>query len=161
MFQDSGAEKWSLHDIDDREAYDQFVKNIGTGIRVVAEEVEEEGLLALQPNSIDFVKWLRDERSEVSVDLDVAPKRIHTDDIWLPLVFLANNVGLPLYLSLVASYLYDKWRGSLSNSSPQIRFETQYEDGLSGTVKRLSFKGDKKSFELLLSKYDVSRFLDD
>lgn len=145
--------------VDDRSAFDAFLATVGKGIRLVPQPTDEDGTLALQPNGVDFAKWLRETHTSVAVGVPPVPRRIlHSHDIWIPLVFLANDIGLPIYLSLVSSYVYDKLTGALKGSSPRVHFSAEYLDG-SGAVKRFVFEGPPEALKDAVEKFDTNKFV--
>src|SRR5690348_1577776 len=101
-------------DVTDDAAYRQFAAS-KKGLALIPEEYGEKKEVLLKSDGGDFTKWLRAAHPRVSVVVQgQAPKLVlRSGDYWLPLVFLASDIVLPVYLNIVASYLYEKMKGAL------------------------------------------------
>jgi hypothetical protein len=141
-------------------AFDRFVSEVGVGIQLVAEPIDSEGGIALRPDGVDFAKWIREKHATIPVSVPSAPRQVlHSHDIWIPLAFLATDCGLPVFLSLVANYAYDRLKGALKGANPTIHLSAEYIDTKSGEIRRFQFKGDAKALQASIRKFDPNKFL--
>lgn len=147
-------------DVADEAAYRQFAAS-NTGLALIPEEYGEKKEVLLQSDGGDFTKWLRAAHPHVSVVVQgQAPKlALRSGDYWLPLVFLASDIALPVYLNIVASYLYEKMKGALKGDSTRVHLSVVYEDKESGKVKRFNFEGDTEALQKAVKKLDLNKFL--
>lgn len=149
-------------DVTDDTAYRQFAAS-NKGLALVPEEYGEKNELLLKSDGGDFTKWLRAAHPDVpAVVQGQAPKLVlRSGDYWLPLVFLASDIALPVYLNIVASYLYEKMKGALKNDPTRVHLSVMYEDKESGKVKRFNFEGDAEALQKAIKKLDLNKFLDE
>lgn len=133
------------------------------GILVVPELQTEAGGRVLKSDGGDFRKWIKRNAPTVTVEMQSRKPLLvlRSADYWLPLVFLATDVALPIYLNLVASYLYDKMKGALKGEKPRVHLSAVYEETPSGVVKRFNFEGDVNALQKVIKKFDLNEFLDD
>ncbi|HQG32115.1 MAG TPA: SEC-C domain-containing protein [Deltaproteobacteria bacterium] len=111
--------------VNDDTDYLAFVTSSSADIEFIPEQYQSFKGLTMKPDAGDFAKWVHKTRPEMKVELRKADARLdlHSSDLWLPLVFLASNVGLPVYLNLVSSYLYERMKGSLRGEKQRIHFK--------------------------------------
>jgi hypothetical protein len=142
--------------------YCEFVNSSAADMAFVPEQYRECKGSIMKADAGNFAKWLRKTRPELKVDLRKADGKLvlRSADLWLPLVFLGNNVALPIYLNLVASYLYDRMRGVLRGQKPRVHMEAIYEDKQDGVVKSFRFEGDIDGLEKAIKRFDLNKFLD-
>src|SRR5688500_4492517 len=101
-------------DVADHAPFDLFSAQTGRGIRFVAEHYGPETGAVLKPDTGDFVKWLKSAEPTLTVEVDPAKTLVlHSNEIWIPLAFLAKDIALPVYLNLVSSYLYARFKNAL------------------------------------------------
>lgn len=150
-------------ELDDDPAGYEFATRAAGGIRIVAEAHGESRSVALRESAGDFAKWLKRISPGVPVELQVPAERLvlRCGDYWLPLVFLAKDVALPVYLGLVSNYIYDKMKGALAGDRTRIRFSAIFEDRRAGVIKRFDFEGDSEALEKAIKRFDLNEFLDD
>lgn len=144
-------------------AFRAFLAKNPSGLELVAEQYGEGKEVALKAEAGDFVKWLRTRNPQLRVALETtSPKLVlRSGDIWLPLVFLASDITLPVYLNLVASYLYDKMRGALKGERTRIHLCAEFEDKTNGKIKRFTFDGDAEALQKAIKRFDLNEFLDE
>ncbi|HEY0686625.1 MAG TPA: hypothetical protein VGD45_30070 [Steroidobacter sp.] len=147
--------------VDDRE-YRAFQAANSRGILIVPEVYGEAGRV-LTSDGGDFRKWTKHNAPSISIQVQEKQPLLvrRSASYWLPLVFLATDIALPIYLNLVASYLYDKMKGALGNEKPRVHFSAVFEETPSGVVKRFNFEGDVDALQKLIKKFDLNEFLDD
>lgn len=139
-----------------------YAKN-SSGIEMVAEQYGEAKQMVVKSDAGDFAKWLRIHQSAVHVALEAkAPKLVlRSGDIWLPLTFLASDIALPVYLNLVASYLYERMKGALKGETARVHLCAEFEDKPSGRIKRFTFDGDAEALQKAIKRFDLNDFFDE
>lgn len=156
-------DKCELLSIEDGAAFLAFSAKNPTGLEMVAEQYGEGQQVAVKSDAGDFAKWLRATSPDLNVVLEsMAPKLVlRSGDIWLPLTFLASDIALPVYLNLVASYLYDRMKGALKGESNRVHFCAEFEDKANGIIKRFTFDGDADALQKVIKRFDINDFLDE
>jgi len=149
--------------VDDDANFRSYIKTNPTGFVVVTEPYGELDGLTLPSDAGDFSKWVRQNTPSVNVETHKADRYIvrRSGDYWLPLVFLASDIALPIYLNLVANYIYDKMKGALKGEAARVHLSAVYEDRNAGVVKRFNFEGDLDSLQKVIKRFDLNQFLDE
>ena len=149
--------------IDDDSAFKNYLGSDPSGFAVVTEKYPDcEGDVLLS-GAGDFAKWVRRNAPEIKVKVNKADKHLmlRSGDYWLPLVFLASDVTIPVYLNIVANYLYDKMKGSLKGEKNRVHLSAIYESKKEGVSKRFNFEGDSDSLQKTITKFNLNEFMDD
>ena len=148
--------------VEDPADYEAFLRSDPSGFQMVPERHGDSEVLVLPSHAGDFAKWVRRHRPDVAVSSGCVEGRLirRANDVWLPLVYLAQDVALPVFLGLVTSYLYDKMKGALRGDRTRVHFSVEYEDARAGVVRRFNFEGDAEALNETLKQFDVDRFLD-
>lgn len=156
-------DRCELRNIEDDSAFRAFSAKYPTGLEMVAEQYGEGKQFAVKSDAGDFVKWLRANSPDLKVVLDSkAPKLVlRSGDIWLPLTFLASDIAFPVYLNLVASYLYERMKGALKGEPTRVHLCAEFEDKANGKIKRFTFDGDAEALQKAIKRFDVNKFLDE
>ena len=106
--------------------------------------------------SINFIKFCRnssDKRIDILSDGDIQVRSLHSFDIWLPVIWVATSVLLPLAINLVSNYIYDKLKGREEEASQvDVTFIVKREE----EEKCLHYKGDAKTFKDKFDKIDLN-----
>jgi hypothetical protein len=146
--------------VDDDSDFRAFQSVTQHGLAMIPERYGDSRTLALRGSGGDFAKWLR--RNAPSIPVEVRPSEhrlvLRSGDYWLPLVFLASDVALPVYLNLVANYIYEKMKGALKGDRARVRFSAMYQDAQTGTVKRFDFDGDEDTLRRVIKRFDANAF---
>ena len=152
-----------LATIDDASSFQEVRNQQNSGIVIIPERYGNSEETYIKADGGDFTKWLVQEKPDISVQFPSGKRKVslHSAEYWLPLVYLANDIALPTYLSLVANYLYDKIRGALTNEKKRINFSVVSEDRSAGKLKRFDFSGDYEGLQKIVKKFDLNQFLDD
>lgn len=132
----------------------------GKGLALVPEPLSNEEGEALKADSGDFRKWMIQQHPDVPVNFPQSARKVvlRGGDIWLPLVFLASDVSVQVFLGLVANYLYDRTRGMLKTDRPRIHFSAVYEEHPGGYTKRLEFSGSPEDLSKVMRRFDANNF---
>jgi hypothetical protein len=134
-----------------------------TGFVMVPERHADTNELILKGDARMFAKWIKLHKPSVVVDIQKADKelQLRSSDHWLPLMFLATNVTLPIFLNMVAAYLFDRLKGALRGESARVHFSVIYEDKAAGLTKRFNFEGDAETLQKIIKKFDANEFTND
>jgi len=140
-----------------------FIEHGPSGITFVPERHGESDDPVHTAHAGDFAKWIKSNDPQTRVTVLPAEGRLirHSSDFWFPLVYLANDVALPIYLNLVASYLYDKMSGRLRGDTSRVHVDARYRDQKAGVEKRFKFEGDADSFCQVAEKFELKDFFVD
>jgi hypothetical protein len=148
--------------VEDDAEFRAFVESHPTGLAMIPEKFSEVDRPVLRSDAGDFAKWLKAHHPDVPVEVRNAERLfLRSRDYWLPLVFVATNVGLPVYLNLVSSYLYEKMKGLLRGEKPRVHLSAEYQDPVTGSVKRFNFEGDTDALQDVIKRMNLRQFFDD
>jgi hypothetical protein len=171
--QGNGQDLPGLHFLDDKETcemvvvddpdFQSFLRAGIAGLKFVPRPYRNCKGKLMSPDAGDFSKWLYRNHSEINLTLDKGDGTLilRSRDFWLPLVFLASDVALPIYLNLVSNYLYDRMKGALRNEKPRVHLEAVFHDKKEGISKKFSYEGDAEGLQNAIKKFDLNRFLDE
>ncbi len=111
----------------------------------------------------DFAKWLQKNNPQIDIALpkEAAKLQLRSNEIWLPLVFLSQDVALPIYLNIVCSYLYDKMKGALKGDVARVDLSVVFKDEKKGVLKKFNFSGDAETLQKTIKKMDLNQFFDE
>ncbi len=108
--------------------------------------------------SVELLKFSKSFDKTRKIDIldngDIEMRSLHSFDIWLPVIWVAQYVLLPAAISLVMNYVYDKLRGR-ENEKPVIDVTFEVKDGKK--AKTLHFKGDLEGFKDKFEKINLSK----
>lgn len=109
--------------------------------------------------SIDFIKFCRQCDDSNSIDIlsddDIKVRSLHSFDLWMPVIWVASNVVLPIVVGLVTNYIYDKLKGR-ENEDAQIDVTFMVNrDGEEDKI--IHYKGNAKTFEKTFEKIDINK----
>jgi hypothetical protein len=157
------VDKCQITPVEDNQQFRAFEKSNPSGLMMVPEPFGNPPQLVMHAAAGEFAKWLRETAPSLNVVGDLGKRRIvlQSGDIWLPLVFLAQDVALPVYLNLVSSYLYERMKGALRGDRSRVHINAIYEDTKSGVVKKFSFEGDHNALQIAIKRVDLNEFLDE
>lgn len=115
------------------------------------------GVLCYSQESIEFAKHCRETAPGFSIDLlddgDVQTLSLNSIDIWMPVIWIAKDILLPLAVGLVASYINDKLQG---RSGEKANVEVDFVVEREGEKKMLSYKGDADALKETFEKIDIN-----
>lgn len=151
-------ESCAVASVDDPDL-EAYLQSGPAGINIVPETYGQLEGKVLKQDTGDFVKWLRVNQPALNVAMPQANRLVlRSGDIWLPLVYLASDVTVPVYLNLVSSYLYDRLKGMLRSDKPVVHLRIRYRNGAES--KEFHFVGDPETLRATIKKFDVNRYLD-
>ncbi len=157
-----GNEVCELIDIDESKDFDDFITDGGSGIKIIPEKYGDLDEKVVKSEMGSFSKWIKVNHSEINIDLPTTtPKLVlRSNDYWMPLVFLASDITLSIYLNLVASYIYDRVKGSLKGEKARVHLEAHYKDDKSGVAKAFKYEGNVEGLKESLKKFNLDEFMD-
>lgn len=143
--------------------YQTFIAGGGQGLCFVPEPYGNNTQLSMASDSGDFAKWIRQHDPSITISLPTnTPKVIlRNADVWLPLIYLASDTSVQVFLNMAASYLYDKARGALKNEKTRIHMRAIYQDKQEGKTKKFEFSGDAEALAKVIKKFDPNNFFDE
>ena len=149
--------------VEEDEEFLTFLESGTSGLLVVPEAHGESGSMLLTADTGDFVKWIQLQEPALEVTVGESQGRLvrRSSNYWLPLVFLATDVSLPIYLNLVSNYLYDKMKGALRDEKARVHLSAMYKDSSDGVVKKLTFEGDTDTLHEVLQNLGDGSFFSD
>ena len=155
--------KLAVTALDDDRDYQAFLSEAESGISFVPEVYQSTGAPSLAHDFGDFAKWVREKDPSIPVSIPAnIPKLLRRNaDVWLPLVYLASDTSVQVFLNMAANYLYDKAKGALKGDKPRIQLRVVYQDKTAGKTKRLEFSGDAEALGKAIGRFDVNNFFDD
>lgn len=149
--------------LEDDTDYQAFLSQEGQGLRFVPEPYGTDRPPSVASDFGDFAKWIRQQEPSipVSVPTDAPKLLLRNADVWLPLVYLASDTSVQVFLNMAASYLYDKAKGSLKNDRPRVHMRAVYQDKQTGKTKKFEFSGDSEALTKAIKRFDLNNFFDD
>lgn len=107
--------------------------------------------------SVSFYKYCKEKNLynniEVLADENIKVRSLHSFDIWMPLIYIANYVILPIAINLVSDYIIQKRKGrEEERCDVDVTFKVKYGDDF----KELHFKGNAETFKETFEKIDIN-----
>lgn len=130
------------------------------GIKMVPEFYKDRDEKFLQRDGGSFAKWIYKNHNEIKIEYDPNVKKIslNNSEYWLPLVFLASDTSIQIYIGLVVNFVYDKLKGALSTEkdAAKVNFSVEYKE--KGVHKKITYSGDIKGLEKF-RKIDINEIM--
>ena len=147
-------------DLNDGNSFKKYVGTNPTGLKIV--HAKRGDNIVEQGETGNFVKWLRINNKNINVEYERGTSKLimESHEIWFPLVFLANNIALPIYLNIVANYLCEKSKGLLQGENIQAHLNLIHEDKKTGKIKRLNFSGNHEALNSVIEKINLNKFME-
>lgn len=152
----------TVHPISEDSAFSEYFKSTKAGVRFVPEPYSS-SVPSIKADSGDFAKWLRNQRPELPIFFPESVSKVvlHGADVWLPLMYLAGDTSMQVFLNMVASYLYDKAKGSLKTDQTRVHMSVVYKDKTQGITKKFEFSGSQDTLAKAIKRFDLDNFFDD
>ena len=153
----------TVTDIDDATDYLEFRQKGAFDLAFVPEPHYREDELLYQPGTAAFREWLQTNKPDLNVEMREGYKHLvfkSAADIWLPLVYLAADVTLQYYLTLVVSYINDRAKRLLVGEQFRVHLDVEYIEEGDKKEKRLHFDGTGDDLQKVIEKIDVNKLLD-
>ena len=116
----------------------------------------------IMPQTYNFAKWVRKNKTDIAIDVAESEgiKSLHSHDFWIPVVILASDMSVQVFLNLVSSFIYDRIKGALKHDKTDVHVQVYYEETPHGTIKRFSYDGSVEGFEKVARRFKINKFLD-
>ncbi len=112
--------------------------------------------------TVDFLKYCRIESPEHTFDIlsdETAQIRsLHSFDIWMPVMWVASNVLLPLAVGLISNYIWEKLKGR-EEEPAKVDVTLLVKNG--AKEKSLHYSGDAKAFKEAFEQIDLNKMWSD
>lgn len=156
-------ESCELIEIEDDSDFRMFLNSEPSGLKFLPEKYQDCDEDVIKQEVGSFSKWLRQNHSNINVYVPQTHKKLvlKDNDFWMPLVFLATDITLPVYLSIVSNYIYDRMKGALSNEKSRIHLEAVYQDKKNGVTKKFLYDGTVEGMQKSVEKFDLNNFMED
>ena len=132
------------------------------GILCVPENITRQSLYnVIMPQTYDFAKWIRKNKKDITIDVAESEgiKSLHSHDFWMPIVILASDISVQVFLGLVSSYIYDRIKGALKHDRADVHVQTYYKETPEGVIKKFSYHGSVAGFEKVAKRININKFL--
>lgn len=109
--------------------------------------------------AVNFVKYCRYIDNNTTVDIladedKIESRNLCSFDIWMPIIFIATNILLPIAVNLVSSYIDQRMKGR-EKEECTVKVSFIIKDG--DKSKALNYDGDAKTFKEKFEKIDISK----
>lgn len=108
--------------------------------------------------TIDFLKYCRQNDSAHSYDIladgDIKIRSLHSFDIWMPVIWVAKNVLLPMAINMVCNYIWEKRKG---HEKEDTQVDVTFIVKSKGKEKSIHYKGDADTFKEKFEKIDINK----
>jgi transcriptional regulator with XRE-family HTH domain len=143
--------------IEDDTEFREFQRTNQGGLAMVPELYGDLSKPVLRGSGGDFAKWLRMHAPAIPVEVRRSEHHLvlRSGDYWLPLVFLAKDLAISLYLRFVSGYIRDQTKGALKGDTTRVRFSVVYEDRRTDSIKRFDFDGDAETLQLAIEQFNT------
>lgn len=147
-------------EIVDNNKFNKFYASNQNGIKIVTEKYNKN--ICLKEESGNFYKWVNNFYPQINIQTEKSDSKLmlRNNDIWMPLVFLASDIQLPIYLNLVSNYVYDKIKGFLKNDKNSVHLEAIYQDEKRGITRKFKYSGSVEGLQKAIKKIDVNKIID-
>ena len=105
--------------------------------------------------TVSFYKYCKERNLNIEIlsDESIKVRSLHSFDIWMPLIYIANSVILPIIINLVSDYIIQKRKGrEEERCDVDITFKIKNGD----QFKEFHFKGDAETFKDTFEKVDIN-----
>lgn len=87
-------------------------------------------------------------------DGDIKVRSLHSFDIWLLIIWIANNILLPMVINMVCNYIWEKRKG---HEKEETQVDVTFIVKSKGMEKSIYFKGDADTFKDKFKKIDLNK----
>lgn len=105
-------------------------------------------------HSVDFVKFCRSQNADVEIlsTDDFKVLDLHSFDIWMPIIYVAEQILLPLAISLVANFISSKKKGR-EHEKARVNVDIVYKKGKKEVD--IHYDGDADTFKEVMDKLEL------
>ena len=116
-----------------------------------------EGSACYAQEAIEFVKYCHEKNPCIDVDLlddgEVRTRVLNSADIWMPIIWIAKEVLLPIAVSLVASFIFERFK---TQRDEEANLHVDFVVEKDGDKKRLSYSGPAREFQECFENVDLN-----
>ncbi|HEK8703706.1 hypothetical protein C3O98_04695 [Clostridioides difficile] len=152
-----GYSEYSLQEYYEKDSLsEECQKKVGTtDILIMPYKYNEEFYFA--DETVSFYKFCKSRNVEYNIDIladeNVKVRSLHSFDIWMPLIFVATNILLPIAINIVSDYIIQKRKGREDEPCDvDITFKVKHGDDF----KELRYKGSAEAFKDNFEKIDIN-----
>ncbi|MDE7353370.1 MAG: hypothetical protein K2O06_10010 [Acetatifactor sp.] len=131
---------------------------LSTGDIVALPSCYQDGEYYFSQETINFLKFCKQNDSEHNYDIladgDIKVRSLHSFDIWLPIIWIANNVLLPMAINMVCNYIWEKRKG---HEKEETQVDVTFIVKSKGMEKSIHFIGDADTFKNKFEKIDLNK----
>ena len=91
---------------------------------------------------------------DILSDGDITVRSLHSFDIWMPIIFIAQSVLLPFAINMVSNYIWEKMKGRETENA-EVDMTFIVKNGKK--EKSIHYKGDAKTFKESFEKIDLNK----
>jgi len=153
---------YKIEVINDNPELISFMQENPKGILCVPENVTKQSQYnVVMPQTYDFAKWIKKNRKDITIDVAESEgiKSLHSYDFWMPIVILASDMSVQVFLGLVSSYIYDRIKGALKHDNANVHVQAYYKETSEGVIKKFSYEGSVEGFKNVAKKFNINKFL--
>lgn len=136
---------------------DTRCKLLFTDFLIVPAEFDENEFYFAQ-EAVNFVKFCRQNDQNHTYDLladgDIQILSLHSFDIWMPVIWVASSVLLPIVINMVSSYIYDKLRG---RENEEAKVDVTFIVKRDQEERTIHYSGSAKTFKESFEKIDINK----
>ena len=108
--------------------------------------------------TIDFIKFCRQNDTNHSYDVladgDIKVRSLHSFDLWLPIIWIATEVLLPIAINIVSDFIKSKLKGrEREGANVDVTMIVKRED----EEKTIHYSGDAETFKKTFEKIDLNK----
>jgi hypothetical protein len=156
-------DKYKIEQLSDNSELTTLIQNNTKSILCIPENITKQSSYNIvMAETYDFAKWLRKKRQDISIDVTQSEgiKSLHSNEFWMPIVILASDMSVQVFLGIVSSYIYDRIKGALKHDKSDIHVQAYYKETPDEVIKKFSYDGSVEGFEKVAKKFNVNKFLE-
>ncbi|WP_419041768.1 hypothetical protein [Holdemanella porci] len=108
--------------------------------------------------AVSFYKYCKSMNLEQNIEIlaedNIKVRSLHSFDIWMPLIFIATDILLPIAINVVSDYINQKRKGREEEPCDvDITFKIKTGDDF----KELHYRGSAEAFKENFEKIDINK----
>lgn len=131
---------------------------LSVGDIVAVPQHHPDGEYYFAQETIDFLKFCRLNDSEHNYDVladgDIKIRSLHSFDIWMPVIWVAQSILLPMAINMVSNYIWEKRKG---HEKEETQVDVTFIVKSKGKEKFIHYKGDAETFKEKFEKIDINK----
>lgn len=118
----------------------------------------QDGEYYFAQETIDFLKFCRlndpGHKYDVLADEDIKVRSLHSFDIWMPIIWVAQSVLLPMAINMVSNYIWEKRKG---HEKEETQIDVTFIVKSNGKEKSIHYMGNAETFKEKFEKIDINK----